>query len=116
MCGEMCIRDRHEYEQQRLGVLSRLAQGESVIVCCSVDALLQLTIPKEQLLVRSVELTAGQQITMEDLIRILSAAGYVRRPQVDGSSQFSVRGGICLLYTSLLQCVFLLCLLFQFLR
>lgn len=84
----------HEYEQQRLGVLSRLAQGESLIVCCSVDALLQLTIPREQLLARSIEFSAGQQVELEELTRILSAAGYVRRPQVDGSSQFSVRGGI----------------------
>lgn len=83
-----------EYEQQRLGVLARLADGQPCVVCCSVDALVQLTLPKEEMLRRSVPLQAGQTLEMKELSRMLVAAGYVNRPQVDGTSQFSVRGGI----------------------
>lgn len=84
----------HEYEQQRLGVLSKIMRGDCEIVCCSIDALLQLTIPPEELSRRTVTLVPGQQIDLTELIRILVQAGYVRRDQVDGISQFSARGGI----------------------
>lgn len=89
----------HEYEQQRLGVLSQLAQKRCSVVCCSIDALLQLTIPPEELVRRSVRLKPGQQVELSEIIRTLVRAGYVRRDQVDGISQFSARGGIVDLYS-----------------
>lgn len=84
----------HEYEQQRLGVLSKIMRGDCEIVCCSIDALLQYTIPPEELTRRTVTIKPGQQIKPAELIRMLLRAGYVRRDQVDGTSQFSARGGI----------------------
>ena len=84
----------HEYEQQRLGVLSRIMRGGCRVVCCSIDALLQYTIPPEELARRSVKLRPGQQIELAEIVKTLVRAGYVRRDQVDGTSQFSVRGGI----------------------
>lgn len=84
----------HEYEQQRLSVLSRVMRGECGIVCCSIDALLQYTIPPAELESRTVTLKPGQQIELTALIRMLVRAGYVRRDQVDGPAQFSARGGI----------------------
>ena len=35
---------------------------------------------------------------MDDLVSRLLRAGYVRRPQVEGIAQFSVRGGILDIY------------------
>lgn len=84
----------HEYEHQRLNVLSRIIRKECRVVCCSIDALLQYTIPPKELICRSVSLKPGQQIALDAVVRILLRAGYVRRDQVDGVSQFSVRGGI----------------------
>ncbi len=84
----------HEYEQQRLGILSRALRGGCGIVCCSIDALLQLTIPPEELARRIVVLKPGQQIEPREVVQMLIRAGYARRDQVDGPAQFSARGGI----------------------
>ncbi len=83
-----------EYEQRRLGVLSRIAAGEAPIVVTSIRAVMTPTIPKEVLEENTFALSVGDTIPMEHLLQRLTAAGYVRRPQIDGASQFSLRGGI----------------------
>ena len=83
-----------EYEQIRLGVLARIMNGSCGIAVAAIDAALQLTIPPEELLCRSFEIRTDSPVDLTDLSTRLLAAGYVRRPQVDGVSQFSVRGGI----------------------
>ncbi len=83
-----------EYEQARLGVLSRLAAGEAKIVTTSIQALMTRTIPKEVLLQNTFTISPENSLPMEELISRLSRSGYIRRPQVDGVSQYSVRGGI----------------------
>ena len=83
-----------EYEQIRLGVLSRVINRACGIVVTTVDAALQRTIPPEELARRSYEIRAERPVDLENLAARLLAAGYVRRPQVEGVSQFSVRGGI----------------------
>ena len=87
-----------EYEQTRLSVLSRLAAGEASIVVASMQAAMTRTIPKEVLLANTFSLSPGDAVSMEELAEKLSRSGYVRRPQVDGISQFSIRGGILDLY------------------
>ena len=87
-----------EYEQTRLGVLSRLAAGEASIVISSIQAAMTRTIPKNVLLDATFSLKPGDTVSLEDLAVQLTRSGYVRRPQVDGISQFSIRGGILDLY------------------
>ena len=87
-----------EYEQARLSVLSRLAAGEASIVVASIQAAMTRTIPKDVLLANTFSLSAGDAVPMEELAQRLIRSGYTRRPQVDGISQFSIRGGILDLY------------------
>lgn len=83
-----------EYEQARLGVLARMVQGEYEAVFCPIDALVQLTIPPEELVRRSHVLHEGEEIGADALAALLMRAGYTRSAQVDGIGLYSVRGGI----------------------
>lgn len=88
-----------EYEQTRIGVLSRILEGSCRFVVCSAEAASQLTLPAEVLKERCVRVTLGQQLEPGGFISLLIAAGYTRTDQVDGTGQFAVRGGILDLYT-----------------
>ena len=87
-----------EYEYARLEVLSKLLSGECGIVLASAEAALQRTLPPDVLIQRTLTLKTGQEIRMEDLISRLVSAGYTRAEQVEGVSQFSVRGAIADIY------------------
>lgn len=83
-----------EYEQQRIGVLSKILAGDYRYIVCSVQAAMQLTIPAKELQRRSAHLVPGEDVEEEKLVLALTLAGYVRSEQVDGVGQFSLRGGI----------------------
>ena len=83
-----------EYEQQRIGVLSKILAGDYKYIVCSVQAAMQLTVPSKELKRRSARLIPGEDIEEAQLVSALTLAGYVRSPQVDGVGQFSLRGGI----------------------
>ena len=83
-----------DYEQQRLGVLGHMLEGEYRVVVCSVEAAVQLTLPPEELYTRTVTLKAGESCTPGSVVEVLLAAGYVRSETVDGIGQFAQRGGI----------------------
>ncbi len=83
-----------EYEQMRLGVLSRMVRGDYDIVVAGIDAVLGYTLPPATLLARTLHLTADAPLPVPDLPAALTAAGYERCTQVEGSGQFAVRGGI----------------------
>lgn len=83
-----------EYEQARLGVLARMLSGDYQAVFCPIDALVQLTIPPEELDRRCAVLREGDTIEADALAAALMRAGYTRASQVDGIGLFSVRGGI----------------------
>ena len=87
-----------EYEQMRLGTLATLAEGNYDAVVACVEAAVQYTIPPDTLLSRTLELTAGSMLPVEDLPAALSAAGYERCAQIEGAGQFAVRGGIVDVY------------------
>lgn len=83
-----------EFEQRRIGVLSKMLTGECRYVLCSVEAAMQLTLPAEELKKRTLRLVSGEDVPQSKIIRTLLSAGYVRHDQVDGTGQFSIRGGI----------------------
>lgn len=88
-----------EYEHKRLSVLGNLLDGNADAVVLSVEAALQLTIPPEELYSRRIHLTVGEDITIEELSAKLRRSGYSFCENVEGSGQFSVRGGIVDLFS-----------------
>ncbi len=83
-----------EFEQIRLGVLSKIAIGNYSAVVMSVQAATQLTMPPDALAERSFSIKTGDDIDTDDICKRLVKAGYSRFDQVDGTSQFAVRGGL----------------------
>lgn len=83
-----------EFEQRRLGVLTKMLTHQCRYVLCSIEAAMQLTLPKDELKRRTLTITNGEDISQHNIIRTLLSAGYVRCDQVEGTGQFSIRGGI----------------------
>ena len=87
-----------EYEYRRLSVLGALAGGRLNAVCVPAEALLQYTVPQDEFQKNTLTLKPGMVYNREALVERLFAAGYVRRSQVDGPGQFSIRGDIVDIY------------------
>ena len=87
-----------EYEYRRLSVLGALAGGRLKAVCVPVEALLQYTVPRAEFMANTLTLKPGMSFSRDALVRQLFAAGYIRRSQVEGPGQFSVRGDIVDIY------------------
>ena len=84
----------HEYEHQRLSVLSRMLDGEYDAVIATVDAAAQFTIPKDVLSSVSRVLKPDVEIDVRDFEKALILLGYERCDNVEGCGQFSIRGGL----------------------
>lgn len=87
-----------EYEYRRLSVLGALAGERLQAVCVPAEALLQYTVPRADFCANTLTLKPGMAYNRETLVQRLFAAGYVRRSQVEGPGQFSVRGDIVDIY------------------
>lgn len=89
-----------EYEYRRLEVLGGLVGRRLQMVCAPVEGVLQHSLPKASFLegTLTISLKQGENIGQEKLIKMLFAAGYSRRSQVDGPGQFSARGDIVDIY------------------
>lgn len=83
-----------EFEHIRLGVLSRVLQGDYSAVVMSANAACQYTMPPSELEKRTFCISVNDELDIKTLEEKLIMAGYVRYEQVDGTSQFAVRGGI----------------------
>ena len=81
-------------EQKRLSALYALAAGTAPAVVCTVSGLLQRAMPKEKLLQAAFEIRDGSSLPPEDAEDALLRCGYLRTAQVEGTGQFSRRGGI----------------------
>ncbi|MBR2133914.1 MAG: transcription-repair coupling factor [Eubacterium sp.] len=84
----------HEFEHIRLGVLSRILMGDFKAVIMSVEAATLFTITPGELKSRSFSIKLNESLDVTELEKRLVFAGYTRYDQVDGTSQFAVRGGI----------------------
>lgn len=83
-----------EFERQRLGVLSRIMNNDYTVIVCSAEAASQFTIPVNELKNRSISLSVGDEIQISRVVDALLKAGYVRSDLVEGTGQYTVRGGI----------------------
>lgn len=83
-----------ERQVQRLSVLSKLNNGEDLIVITSISALLD-KIPNKTLFDEFTQkISRGGQLDLNKAISTFISAGYERVPMVEGIGQFSIRGGI----------------------
>ena len=83
---------------QRLRVVSTLPQMSSGIVIVSSPALLQRLPPVDYVAARTLVLAAGQTLDRQQFIDALSAAAYLRIPQVEEHGEFAVRGSLIDVY------------------
>ena len=87
-----------EYEQLRLGVLSNIIENNYTAVVASVGAAIQYTMPPKALIERTFSIKTGDEINLDDVANRLVKAGYTRFDEVDGTAQFSIRGGLIDIY------------------
>ena len=64
-----------EYEQARLGVLSRLVQGEAKVVVASIQAVMTRTIPKQVLIDNTFTVTPETGMPLDELVSRLVHSG-----------------------------------------
>ena len=83
-----------QYEHRRLSTLRALAAGECPLLVCTVESILQRTIPKTLLTQAAQVLRMGERHDLGELAGTLAAAGYTRCEHVEGVGQFALRGGI----------------------
>ncbi len=89
----------HEYEHERLCVLSALLfDPEPLVLTATPEAALQITLSKETLKDRTIVIDANTPVDTEKLACALTAAGYTRGELVEGAGQFAIRGGIVDMY------------------
>ncbi len=84
----------HEFEHERLVVLSGLISGDHDIVFTTPYAALGYTIPKNVLCERMIRLDMLSRTEPAALALRLVAAGYAKTDMVEVSGQFAQRGGI----------------------
>lgn len=95
---DFCFREMegqsHEYEHKRIQILYALQNKTCDVVIACIDAALQYTMPPEKLTQSTMELNEGDEAAPQKIIDVLISGGYERAEQVEGTGQFSVRGGI----------------------
>ena len=84
----------HEYEHDRLRVLSALLRGDLDVVLTTPDAALGYTVSRARLDANTLRIEGDTPVDLDALCARLSAAGYTRVEMVEGAGQFAVRGGI----------------------
>ncbi len=89
----------HEYEHERLKVLSGLLDGSLDAVVTTPDAALSYTISPEKLISSNFKIEYDKtHIEPSELARKLVDAGYVKVEMVEAAGQFATRGGIIDVY------------------
>ncbi len=89
-----------EYEHKRIDTLFKILNGDFDVAVASVEAATQFTLPRELLEKSAKILRVGDEFSIEELTDLLISGGYVRTEQVEGTGQFSVRGGIVDIFTT----------------
>jgi transcription-repair coupling factor (superfamily II helicase) len=89
--------------RQRLGVIDRLMAYQNgsdapPVVILSAEALLDRLVPAAIFATYRQELTVGNRVKPEELVRKLVSMGYERTGLTEGAGQFALRGGILDIY------------------
>ncbi len=79
---------------QRIDVWRHMAEDEGGIVVTTIDALMDKLEDPEKFRKKSIIITQGEKMNIEDLAAKLVEFGYEREAQVENGGQFAVRGGI----------------------
>ena len=83
-----------EYEHIRLGTLGRILAGNYSVIVSSIEGACQYTLPPETFRSATRTLLPEMTANLSELSAFLLSAGYTRSEQVEGVSQFAIRGGI----------------------
>ena len=94
LCFSLSQTSSREYEQERISALCKLMQGDAKLLVAPISAALQFSLQQKALEKSCFSLKTGDTVSIKDLVSSLIDGGYVRRSQVDGVGQISVRGGI----------------------
>ncbi len=94
LCFDITQTSSREYEQERLSALCRIKKGEARLIVAPISAALQFAPAPDELEKSCFTLNSGDTVSIEEITDRLIRGGYVRRAQIDGIGQFSVRGGI----------------------
>jgi len=90
----------------RMRALYRLvhARGDGAnalapVIVCPVEAALEKTLPPDVFAASVFQITAGEEIDRDDVLRRLAELGYARLPATSDPGDYSVRGGIVDVYS-----------------
>ncbi len=84
----------HEYEHERLKLLSGLQNGDYDAILTTPDAALGYTIPPRKLRDGRITISLDEPLDPIALGKRLASLGYARVDLVDSPGQFAIRGGI----------------------
>lgn len=93
----------NEIMQNRLKAYNDIISGKNGIICASIDALLPRAVSPELFVSMTKELSVGESVSLEEIKKYFTAAGYERIDMVEGKGQFSIRGGIIDFYSPIHQ-------------
>ncbi len=88
----------HEYEHERLRVLSGITNGDYDAVVTTPDAALGFTIPPTKLQQATLSIQDTDTTDPQSLAEKLTLCGFLRADLVDSPGQFALRGGILDIY------------------
>ncbi len=85
-----------ESAAERLAIIEKISSPEErpLIVILDADSLNDLVPSQTALGSAAMALELGQELEMNELVHLLSEAGFERQPHVFGRGQYAVRGGI----------------------
>ena len=93
------IASSHDYEGERLNVLSSLTgiipdDARTEVICTTAEAALQVTLSPEELREKCIKVSYDEPLDTSSLAEKLTDAGYTRVELVESAGQFVIRGGI----------------------
>ena len=86
---------------KRISVLNKLVKKDKKIIVTTIEAAMQKMITKESLYKNVMNLKVGDTFKLDELKEKLVLLGYERYDLIEGKGQFSVRGGIVDIATSI---------------
>ena len=83
-----------ERKSRRLELLTRLLNGESIIVLASPASIVTRDFSRKNFISAQIKIKLGQNLSLEKFLNELVNYGYERATEIDSIGKFSVRGGI----------------------